>query len=159
MIRRSCYAALIVMILVGRPADVHGQTAGGNVTLANLVAAMRSVQGCVGVETARTSTDKQVAFAWFEDKRALARWYSTNLFRGVMKQIFNGEQPADPLALTEEGPILMIASITLAEKTDAQLVISQMSVELYQPLAGGIAVGGRFTPNGIRVPGLKAISR
>lgn len=160
MIRQSHTVAFITLMLFCGLAigDLHAQASGGTVTLGNLVAAMKSVQGCVGVETARTSTGKQVAFAWFVDKHALTRWYSTNLFRGVMKQIFNGEQPADPATLKDGVPILMIASITLADKPDGQsVVVSQMSVELYQPLSGGISVGGRFTPNSIELAGIKVI--
>jgi hypothetical protein len=32
--------------------------------------------------------------------------------------------------------------------------VSQIAIELYQPLPGGIALGGRFAPTTMKVPGL-----
>ena len=40
----------------------------------DLVGALKAVPGCLGVETARTATGKQVIFAWFENKKALLDW-------------------------------------------------------------------------------------
>ena len=56
------------------------------------------------------------------------------------------------------GPVLAIASITMADKAPGDvttLPISQIAIELYRPLPGGIALGGRFAPAAIKVPGLR----
>ena len=40
----------------------------------DLVAGLKATPGCLGVETARTTSGKAVIFAWFENKRAVLRW-------------------------------------------------------------------------------------
>jgi hypothetical protein len=35
--------------------------------------------------------------------------------------------------------------------------IVAIGIELYGPLPGGVAVGGRFAPEGVKVPGLRDI--
>ena len=42
--------------------------------LPDLVGALKGTKGCLGVETAKTSSGKNVIFAWFEDKQAVLRW-------------------------------------------------------------------------------------
>src|SRR5436190_9940646 len=50
----------------------------------DLVAGLKATQGCLGVETARTSSGKNVIFAWFEDKKAALRWYTSKMHMQVM---------------------------------------------------------------------------
>jgi hypothetical protein len=61
----------------------------------------------------------------------------------------------------DEGePVLAIASLTLtgAPTGDvASLPISQIAIELYRPLPGGLAAGGRFAPAGLKVPGMQIV--
>ena len=35
-----------------------------------------------------------------------------------------------------------------------QMPVSQIAIELYAPLPGGLAAGGRFAPSAVKVPGL-----
>ena len=77
-----------------------------------------------------------------------------------MKQFFPGREYRKPLQEVPEdsGPILAIASITFAEKPrfkETPLPISQISIELYRPVSGGIFLGGRFAPEGLKVPKLR----
>jgi hypothetical protein len=55
-------------------------------------------------------------------------------------------------------PILAIASVTLkgaAPTSAADLKsVPQIAIELYAPLPGGLAVGGRFAPSTVKVPGM-----
>ena len=54
-------------------------------------------------------------------------------------------------------PILAIASITLSQQpqvSSVQLPVSQIAIELYAPLPGGLAAGGRFAPSSMKVKGL-----
>jgi hypothetical protein len=139
-----------------QPAGKQGQGKG----FPDLVAALKATPGCLGVETAKTGSGKQVIFAWFEDKKAVLKWYHSDTHRQVMRQFFPGRDYRKPLQEVPEdgGPILAIASITFAEKPhfkETPLPISQISIELYRPVSGGISLGGRFAPEGLKVPRLR----
>jgi hypothetical protein len=128
----------------------------------DLVGALKAVPGCLGVETARTATGKQVIFAWFENKKALLDWYYSPVHQQLMAQFFPGATSRTPMPdVVDNGqPILAIASLTMADKPVSgvtSLPISQIAIELYQPLPGGIALGGRFSPTALKVPGLTDI--
>jgi hypothetical protein len=52
---------------------------------------------------------------------------------------------------------MAIASVTMADSAqfaETSLPISQIAIELYQPLPGGLFLGGRFTPQGVKVKGM-----
>lgn len=122
----------------------------------DLVAALKATPGCLGVETAKTATGKQVIFAWFEDKKAVLKWYESDVHQQVMKQFFPGRDYHKPLkdVPDDSGPIMAIASITFADKPRFKatpLPISQIAIELYQPMSGGIFLGGRFAPESLKV--------
>ena len=127
----------------------------------DLVAGLKATQGCLGVETARTSSGKNVIFAWFEDKKAALRWYTSKMHMQVMSMAgpLPEGRPA-PLAgvPNDSGPILAIASITPTDKPTVPgfpFPISQISIELYQTLPGGAFVGGRFAPASVKVAGMR----
>jgi hypothetical protein len=69
-------------------------------------------------------------------------------------------RPKGPLAdVPDDGnPVLAIASVTLMgpPPTSAEDLksVPQIAIELYAPLPGGLAVGGRFAPSSVRVPGM-----
>jgi quinol monooxygenase YgiN len=126
----------------------------------DLVGALKATPGCLGVETARTASGKQVIFAWFEDKKAVVKWYNSPTHQQVMKQFFPAPEYSKPLkdVPDDSGPIMAIASITFSDKPkfkETPLPISQIAIELYRPLSGGIHLGGRFAPEGLKVPKLK----
>lgn len=135
-----------------RPADPFGGV--------DLVAALKQVPGCLGVEAARTASGKQVLFAWFENKEAVLRWYYSDTHRSLMKQFFPGTAGRDrtPLAdVPSDRPVLAVASVTMADRAPGgitSLPVSQIAVELYTPLPGGLAVGGTFAPAALKVPGM-----
>jgi hypothetical protein len=124
----------------------------------DLVAGLRAIPGNLGVETARTANGKNVIFAWFEDKEALLRWYHGEMHREVQDRFFPDRPPHTPLAHVPDGtgPILAVASITMAEQPQFEettsLPISQIAIELYTPLPGGLSLGGTFAPEGMEVP-------
>jgi hypothetical protein len=129
----------------------------------DLVASLKASPGCLGVETAKTGSGKQVIFAWFEDKKAVLKWYHSDTHRQVMKQFFPGREYSKPLKEVPDnsGPILAIASITFTDKPrfkETPLPISQISIELYQPVTGGIFLGSRFAPEGLKVPKMRDIT-
>jgi hypothetical protein len=127
----------------------------------DLVAGLKATQGCLGVETAQSSSGKNVIFAWFEDKKAAIRWYSSEMHQQVMK--LGGPLPPDhpaPLAgvPADSGPIMVIASLTISKDLAAKnspLPVSQIAIELYQPLAGGAFIGSRFAPASVKVAGMR----
>jgi hypothetical protein len=60
----------------------------------------------------------------------------------------------------DSGPILAIVSVKFdtAPGADARSRrMSSIGIELYGPLPGGVAVGGRFAPAAIKVRGLREI--
>jgi hypothetical protein len=153
----------ILALLVLSPAFVAGQTrtvppAGA---FPDLVGALKQTPGCLGVDTAMTSSGKQVIFAWFEDKKAVMAWYYSDAHLASMRLI--GAGPADhPMKdVPDSGtPVLAIASLTPTSRTQdatTPMAISQIAIELYTPLPGGVAVGGRFAPATLQVPGLREV--
>jgi hypothetical protein len=126
----------------------------------DLVGALKKSPGCLGVESARTDSGKQVIFAWFKDKKAVLKWYYSDLHKEMMKRFFPASEYPRPLkdVADDSGPIMVIASITPAKKPQFEgtpLPISQIAIELYQPLPGGAALGGRFAPGEVEVKGLR----
>lgn len=123
----------------------------------NLPLLIEQTEGCLGVELAQTMTGKNVIFAWFENKEAALRWYWSKEHVEAMK--FAGFEAGthEPMAdVPSEGPILVIASIVQTDNpADGDgLGVSQIAIELYQPLPGGAYFGGRFAPDAVKVKGL-----
>ena len=126
----------------------------------DLVAGLKATPGCLGVELARTMSGKQVIFAWFENKKAVLNWYYSDMHRSVVKQFVPNATERTPMAdVPDDGsPIMAIASLTFAQKSDSGIAappFSQIAIELYRPLPGGLAVGGRFAPAMLKVPGMR----
>jgi hypothetical protein len=128
----------------------------------DLVGPLKATPGCLGVETARTASGKMVIFAWFEDKKAALRWYNSEMHQQLVKMAGPPDPSHVPLAgiADDSGPILAIASLTLSNQPSKgfPLPVSQIAIELYQPLPGGVFVGGRFAPNSVKVPGMRDFS-
>ena len=127
----------------------------------NVVAAVRATPGCLGVETGQTSNGRRVIFAWFESKRALIGWYRSDVHQRAMKAVFPNQvfdrEPLPDLA-EDSGPILAIVSVKLVEppgQNGNASPIASIGIELYGPLPGGVAVGGRFAPEAVKVRGLR----
>ena len=129
----------------------------------SVLGALKATPGCLGVETGQTSSGKRVIFAWFENKKALVGWYHSEAHQKAMKSVFPNQafdrQPLPDLA-DDSGPILTIVSVKFgdAPRPDATSPpITSIGIELYGPLPGGVAVGGRFAPEALRVPRLREI--
>src|SRR5204863_3161484 len=102
-------------------------------------------------------------FAWFDGKKALVDWYHGDVHQKAMKTVFPNQafdrQPLPDLP-EDSGPILAIVSVKFAAAPAPEArsrSISSIGIELYGPLPGGLAVGGRFAPEALRVPGLREI--
>jgi hypothetical protein len=124
--------------------------------LPDLVGPLKATPGCLGVETAQTGSGKFVIFAWFEDRKALLNWYSSDLHQQLMTMGPPPNHPPLQDIADGTGPILAIASLTPSASpgTSAQ-PYSQIAIELYQPLPGGAYISGRFAPSSVKVPGMR----
>jgi hypothetical protein len=130
--------------------------------LPDLVGALKATPGVLGVDAAQTLSGKQVIFAWFENKQAVMNWYNSDVHRKLMNGFSSGpRRPDGPMAgiKDDSGPILAIASLTLDRAAlqnggDMKAATTQIAIELYAPLPGGLAAGGRFAPSSVKVPGM-----
>jgi hypothetical protein len=150
-------AAIFGPTLVAGQQPPAGQPPAGG--FPDLVGALKATPGCLGVETARTSSGKQVIFAWFENKKAVLNWYYSDTHRSVQKMFAPGSPARTPMAdVPDDGqPVLAIASLTPSPAPASggmPFAVSQIAIELYRPLPGGLAAGGRFSPSAMKVPGL-----
>lgn len=158
-----CLIALLVIVALTATSGIAGPKAtpaGPPEGFPDLPKAIRNTPGCLGVETAKTDSGKDVIFAWFENKKAVEKWYYSKTHQGSMKRFFPEGGASKPLkgVPDDSGPILTIASITFSDKQhhDAtSLPISQISIELYAPLKGGIFLGSTFAPKSMKVPGIQ----
>ncbi len=130
----------------------------------DLIAALRGTPGVLGVDAASTMSGKQVIFAWFENKQAVLNWFYSDTHQAVMRMYAaGGSSGRKPLAdiADDSGPILTIASLTMTDTpqvSGVQMSVSQIAIELYAPLPGGLAAGGRFAPSSVKVPGLLEVA-
>ena len=159
--------ALIAGIGIGvssRPALAQDQKAGQKQTVADfpdLVAGLKATPGCIEVTQAMLPGGKMTIFAWFENKAAVNAWYMSPMHQGVMKKFFPnmpGHGEAIPAFKDEESPLLVVATITPSQEPmieGSSLAISQIAIEIYTPVPGGIAFGGGFGPDSLKVPGLR----
>lgn len=160
---RELGAVVLLTAAIFTPAIIAAQApapppAGG---IPDLIGPLKATPGVIGVDAAQTMSGKQVIFAWFENKQAVLNWYNSDVHRRLMNGFSSGgRRPDGPLAgITDDsGPILAIASITIdmakAKAGDLKGATSQIAIELYAPLPGGLAAGGRFAPAAMKVPGL-----
>ena len=128
-----------------------------------VVEALKATPGCLGVDTGETASGRRVIFAWFDSKKSLVGWYHSEAHQKAMKTVYPNQtfdrEPLPDMA-EDAGPILAIVSVKFAEGASAggpAMPIASIGVELYTPLPGGIAVGGRFAPETIKVKGLREI--
>jgi len=153
--RRIVVAVFAVLATFGLSAQSPPQ-----LPFPDLAGGLKATPGCLGVETARTAGGKLVIFAWFEDKKSVLRWYNSEMHRQVMRMAGAPHPNHVPLAgiADDSGPILAVASLTNSDQAPSKslpLPVSQIAIELYQPLPGGVFVGGRFAPSSVKVPGLR----
>jgi hypothetical protein len=144
------------LVLLAQAPPPQGPPAG----LPDLIGMLKATPGVLGVDAAQTMSGKQVIFAWFENKKAALTWYYSPGHQNLMKTLASGGTPGrTPMAeVPDDGnPILAIASLTLSKQpqvSGVQLPVSQIAIELYAPLPGGLAAGGRFAPGSVKVKGL-----
>jgi hypothetical protein len=164
---REILAAGVLTLLVAAPAaivTVSAQAAPQNQRggIPDLIGMLKATPGVLGVDAAqRTLNGKAVIFAWFENKKAALAWYHSDAHQALMAQFGSSKgRPGGAMAdVPDDGrPILAIASLTMPAPpqpgADLRASVTQIAIELYAPLPGGIAAGGRFAPSTAKVPGL-----
>jgi uncharacterized membrane protein len=160
-VAREAAGVALLALLVFSPALVplFAQAAPGG-RGPDLVAGLKATPGVLGVDTAQTSSGKQVIFAWFENKQAVLNWFYSETHQTAMRLFApGGASGRPPLAHIKDdsGPIMAIASLTLVQTPQVagvNMPVSQIAIELYAPLPGGLAAGGTFAPAALKVPGL-----
>jgi hypothetical protein len=120
-----------------------------------IIDGLKATPGCLGVETAATQSGKQVIFAFFENKKAAEKWYYSPLHQALMDLVEpDRNKKHKPMAgLADNVPVMAVASISLQGKPayeKSKIPFSQIAIELYTPLSGGLNVGGSFAPEKFR---------
>ncbi|MCA9297383.1 MAG: hypothetical protein KC983_12720 [Phycisphaerales bacterium] len=126
---------------------------------AMLVQGLKNTPGCLAVDLGSFESGKQSIFAWFENKAAVKAWYYSRTHMGVMNMVMGDDEAPPPLAyVDEDGPILVIASITPSADPKLKgfpMPIDQISIELFRALPGGAHVNGRLSPETFIVPHMR----
>jgi hypothetical protein len=116
-----------------------------------LIEGLKSTPGCLGVETAQTSSKKSVIIAWFKDARAARKWYYHPTHERMVAMTGGDVTENKPLEhVADNVPVMVMASITFSDRPEIEgipMPIKQIAIELYAPLPGGAAVGGRMAPD------------
>lgn len=130
----------------------------------DLGAGLMATPGCLGVQSFAVNQGKtQVISAWFENRKAMEAWYYGEMHQGAMAKFFPGMGKGHkPFAdfKDEKAPLLVIASVTPSQKAlgnGSNLAVSQIAIEGYTPIPGGVAFGGTFSPDKLVVPGMRRI--
>lgn len=163
----AALAAIAAPVTAQPLPDAHEQAITAS---ARLVAAIESVEGCLGVHTARSHDGSELIMAWFEDRAAVLRWYDHSYHRQLLR---DAGRPEDGVAAehfgNDVGPILVIASVAYPARRgalDASMFDDpvagrpeRFSVEYYTPLPGGAFMERPFAPNAVkeRIPGIRDV--
>jgi len=120
--------------------------------------------GCLGIQSFAVNNNKTfVISAWFKNRKALEAWYYSKMHQDAMMKFFPGfRSDRKPFSQFKDPnkPLLIIASVTPGDKpigSGSQLAVSQIAIEGYTPIPGGLALGGTFAPEKLSVPGLVRI--
>ncbi|QYK46887.1 MAG: hypothetical protein KF838_08820 [Phycisphaeraceae bacterium] len=145
-----------VSAVLGQPAQpAGGQQRGGPDFGAMLAESLQSVDGCLGVESARTQSGKNVIVAWFKDVESARVWYHHPTHRRMIEMTGGDPDVKKPMRHVKDGtPVMVMATITPSARPEIEGVpmpISQISIELYTSLPGGASINGRFSPEGFPI--------
>jgi len=127
-----------------------------------LVEGLKATEGCLDATAVQVIDGRLAIIAWFENKAAAKRWYDSRAHQRFMRGLGSGAAAEEPMAhIADDTPIMVIAAITPAEpgKTYGLGVpVAQISIELFQPLPGGAAVNGRFSPEAFPVEHMRRLT-
>lgn len=130
----------------------------------DLVSGLRATPGIIDVKVAVIDGKKQTIFAWFKNKAAVDAWYNSPMHRNAMAKFFPNMRGAPHAVMgfaDDKVPILVVASVTPSDHphiNGSRLAVSQIAIEMYTPVAGGIVFGSGFGPDNLDVPGLRRVT-
>lgn len=167
LLKHGLLIGLGLVVGVGVGAGIpRAQAQGDQKTLSvtdfpDLIGGLKATPGCLSVKNSGFNGGKQLAiFAWFKNKAAVNAWYNSKMHRDAMKKFFPN-MPGRPTTLDgfkdEKSPLLVVATVTPSDKPAIEgspLAVSQIAIEIYTPVPGGVAFGGSFGPENMDVPGL-----
>ena len=112
---REVVAAGVLSVVVAVPAMVTVRAQTAQKGTPDLIGALKSTPGVLGVEVGQMISGKQVIFAWFENKKAVLTWYYSDTHRSLQKAFAPGSPDRTPMAdVPDDGsPVLAIASLGL----------------------------------------------
>lgn len=123
--------------------------------------------GCQGVRNLETTDGMKIYFVWFENKKSALAWYESGFHQSALalvKESFPGQAIHKPLrhVKQKDGPILVVAALTHKDRAKAkpgEFPFTQLSMEMYKPLPGGMSFGGRFAPADVSIPKITEYTR
>ena len=85
------------------------------------------------------------------------------MHRGLATKFFpDSDDDHEPMAgVPDDVPLMIIASITFSDQPQFEatdLPISQIAIEIYTPASGGLYLGERFSPAGVKVKNMKKVA-
>jgi hypothetical protein len=124
-----------------------------------LVQGLKNSPGCLGVDAAETESGRNVIFAWFENKAAAMAWYNSPMHIFMRKSFADpsGVEREPMAGIPDDVPILTIASLKFVAQDSPdrlpglRIPVSEIAIEMYTTLPGGVRYGGGFTPKTIPV--------
>ncbi|MGH7180072.1 MAG: hypothetical protein ACREJC_22025 [Tepidisphaeraceae bacterium] len=155
----SAFAALVICLSSTRlvaQAPATQPVGPGAQGIPDLVAGLKATPGCLGVQVGRVNDGKTAAiFAFFENKKAALSWYYSPMHQQVVRMIDkdNDRSPKPMEEVPDDVPVMAVASITIGGKPAVEgspIPFSQIAIELYTPLTGGLELGGGFSPDSFR---------
>ncbi len=159
--------ALSVIAMAGtslsQPADggQPGPGAGGMDIGKMLIDGLKSVEGCLGAESARFSNGKVSIFGWFEDAEAARRWYHHPVHAQLMGMTGDDPTRPKPLAHVPDGvPLMIIATIRPTDQPripGVPLPVDQIAIEIFMPAPGGAYINARLSPETFKVEHMRKI--
>lgn len=170
MVKSFAILAASVMLSTHAPAAQPDRIEQAHAASQKLVEAIGSVDGMLGMHTARSHDGIELIMAWFEDRAAVMRWFLHPYHRKLLR---DAGRPEDYVAAehfgNDVGPILVIASVAYRDQPvslagsmfdDPQgRRPSRFAIEYYVPLPGGAYMVEPFAPARAagRVPHLRDV--
>ncbi len=153
----GCVAQPLEPIRTGAPSPVSDARMKAVAASARLLDALRGVEGCYGVKSARVHDGTELIFAWFENRAAVMRWFEHDYHRKLLRDAGRTEDHRAAEHFGDDvGPILVIASVAYpaargsihASMFDDPVAgrPSRFAIEYYTPLSGGAYMVEPFAP-------------
>lgn len=152
---RSASLALGTSLAFAQPAPAP-VPAPLDIPVAEMIEALKTTPGVVGVDIAELRSGKNCFLAWFRDKPAAMAWFRSTMHQKMLDQVApRRNRNRVPMAEIPEdvGPMFAAACLSPpTPATDGRPARSpRIGIELYAPLKGGVRFsGGSFAPDAFK---------